>query len=198
MRQINLREYKNQLRSEIKEYRGSLPCEQKAQMDEAVFSNILRMREYKSSGTIFVYVSTDIEVDTRQIIIHALQNGKKVAVPRCIDGTREMLFHYITSFDDLESGTFGVEEPKETCEIAVGSPSDLMLVPALIIDYDGFRIGYGKGYYDRYIAQFTGRLAGLCYNDNFKRQIHRGRFDIPVNVIVTDTGIRTVRRKDFK
>ena len=198
MRQFNLREYKNELRSKTKQYRKTLSAEQKAQMDEAVFANVLRLREYKTCGSLFTYVSTDIEVDTRKIILKALEDGKRVAVPRCVHGTRDMVFHYVNSFDDLESGSFGVLEPKESCETAFSGESDLLLAPALVIDYDGFRIGYGKGYYDRYIARFEGKLAGLCYNDNFRKQIRRGRFDVPVDLVVTDIGIRTVQRKIFK
>ena len=190
MPKIDLREYKNNLRKEVKEMRASLSAEEKLRLDQGVLNNALKMREFNSAETVLIYVSTAIEVDTFEIIKAAWKKGKRVAVPRCIPETRNMTFHIINSFDDLKPGAFSVLEPSEDAPILTDYTKSIMFVPAMIIDRFGYRIGYGKGYYDRYIANYTGVTAGLCYMDNFKYKIFHGKFDRKVSFVVTDKYIK--------
>ncbi len=205
MRPTDIRQYKTELRNFIKEERRNLKAEEKALLDSGVCRNVSRLYQYKSAKTILVYVSTDIEVDTKKIIENALNDGKLVAVPRCIPETRLMEFHYINSLDELKPGTFGVLEPDESAPTVDSFEGCLMLLPALSIDYLGFRLGYGKGYYDRYMSRYTGACAGVCYSMNVRRHMYHGRFDRPVDVIVTEKWIKDVsarrnieRKKFFK
>ncbi len=92
MRPIDLREYKSKLRESTKARRRNLTPEQKQLLDSGVLANVKRMREYKRCETLYIYVSTPIEVDTRKIIDTAIADGKRVAVPRCIPETRHMTF----------------------------------------------------------------------------------------------------------
>ena len=190
MHRIDLKEYKNKLRTETKEWRRNLPKEEKAYLDSGVLRNVLKMREYKSAEKIFIYVSTAIEVDTLAIIDAALKDGKKVAVPRCIPETRGMTFHYIDSIESLRPGTFSVLEPSVDMPLAEDFSKSLMLVPAMIIDKYGYRLGYGKGYYDRYISNYTGVTAGLCYIANLRNKIFHGRFDRKLDYIITEKYIK--------
>ena len=198
MRPIDIRKYKQELRDSLKDERRNMVPESKAKLDAGVLRNVLRLYQYRSAQTVMVYVSTAIEVDTFGIIKNAWADGKRVAVPRCIPGTRLMEFHYITSFDDLKPGTFGVLEPYETLPVVENYTGCLMLLPALSIDYLGYRLGYGKGYYDRYMSRFNGSCAGICYSDCIRRHMYHGRFDRPVDVIVTEKWIKDVssRRRD--
>ncbi len=190
MRPIDLREYKNRLRTEVKAWRRALDAEKKAKLDAGVLSNVLKMREYKHCNTVYIYVSTPIEVDTRNIITAALNGGKRVAVPRCIPDTRQMVFHYITGFEDLEPGTFGVLEPFSSLPTAEDFGNSLMLVPAMMIDRYGYRLGYGKGYYDRYISKYHGVTAGLCYLENLKPKLLHGKYDQKLDYFITEKYIR--------
>ncbi len=198
MRPIDIRQYKTELRDAIKEERRNMPPQIKSELDSGVARNVFRLYQYRSAGTVLVYVSTDIEVDTFKIIEGAWRDGKRVAVPRCIPGTRSMEFHYITSFDELSKGSFGVLEPSENAEKVTDFTGCLMLLPALSIDYLGYRLGYGKGYYDRYMARFNGACAGICYSGCIRRHMYHGKFDRPVDVIVTEKWIKDVsaRRHD--
>lgn len=198
MRPLDIRQYKQELRNSIKLERSELLKNEKSRLDSAIARNVSRLYQYRSAKTILVYVSTPIEVDTFKIIENAWADGKQVAVPRCIDGTRKMEFHYIKSFSELSSGTFGVLEPDASLPIVTDFNGCLMLLPALSLDYLGYRLGYGKGYYDRYLARFNGACAGICYSFNIRRHMHHGRFDRPVDVIVTEKWIKdvSVRRKD--
>ena len=197
MRPVDIRQYKNELRDFIKDERRNLPPEEKKILDNGVTRNVFKLYQYKSAKTVMVYVSTAIEVDTFEIIKGAWRDGKKVAVPRCIPSTRFMEFHYIPSFEDLSPGTFGVLEPDASLETVTDFEGCLMLLPALSLDYLGFRLGYGKGYYDRYLSRFNGACAGICYTMNIRRHMYHGRFDRPVDVIVTEKWIKDVsaRRK---
>ena len=198
MRPIDIRQYKTELRDAIKEERRNMDPEEKQRLDAGVARNVFRLYQYRSAKTVLVYVSTAIEVDTYKIIEGAWRDGKRVAVPRCIPGTRLMEFHYIESFDDLSPGSFGVPEPDESLPTVEDFTGCLMLLPALSIDYLGYRLGYGKGYYDRYMSRFNGACAGICYSGCIRRHMYHGRFDRPVDVIVTEKWIKdiTARRRD--
>lgn len=198
MRPIDIRQYKTELRDAIKEERRNMDLEEKQRLDAGVARNVFRLYQYRSAKTVLVYVSTAIEVDTYKIIEGAWRDGKRVAVPRCIPGTRLMEFHYIESFDDLSPGSFGVPEPDESLPTVEDFTGCLMLLPALSIDYLGYRLGYGKGYYDRYMSRFNGACAGICYSGCIRRHMYHGRFDRPVDVIVTEKWIKdvTARHRD--
>lgn len=194
MRPLDIRKYKQEIREKSRARRGSIPPQEKVLLDGKIADNVRRLRQYAPAKTILVYVSTTIEIDTKKIIENAWADGKRVAVPRCIPDTRNMDFHFIESFDDLHPGTFGVLEPDETLPIVEVFDGCLMIVPAIQFDLQGYRLGYGKGYYDRYMSRFTGVSAGLCYIEELRRHMYHGRFDKPVDIIVTDKCIRTCKK----
>ena len=111
MQPVDLRIYKRQLREDSKEYRQSMPPQDKAKRDVRIRRRFQKIYQYPHARTILCYVSKPIEVDTFGIIEDALAAGKQVAVPRCVDGTRLMDFYLIRSMQDMEKGTFGVLEP---------------------------------------------------------------------------------------
>lgn len=184
----DIRAIKRKLREEVKVFRRSLTPEQKAQLDEKIKNHLLRVFPYKRAKTVLVYMSTAIEVDTSAIISQALSDGKQVALPRCVDGTRLMDFYYIRSFDDLEKGTFGVLEPKTTCQKLTSYPGSVCIVPALGYDKQGFRLGYGGGYYDRFLGGYTESCIGLIYGKNLYGRLPHGRYDRPVRLLITERG----------
>ncbi len=196
MRPVDIRQYKQQIREESRKRRTEMGAERRAERDKKIAENVHRLHQYPPSETLLIYVSTPIEISTKEIIENAWADGKKVAVPRCIEGTRLMEFHYITSFSDLKSGTFGVLEPCEDLPVVTDFSGCLMIVPAMQFDIYGFRLGYGKGYYDRYMSRFTGVSAGLCYCEELRRHMYHGRYDKPVDIIVTDRYIRTCKKQN--
>lgn len=194
MRPIDIRKYKQDIRKAARERRQRMLPEVRAEMDAKIAENVRKLYQYNSCGTILVYVSTPIEIDTRGIIENAWADGKKVAVPRCIPETREMEFHYISSFDDLSSGAFSVLEPHKQLPTVTDFSGCLMIVPAVTVDGDGYRLGYGKGYYDRYMARFTGFSVVLCYSCEFIGKLYHGHFDAPSSAVVTEKKIKTCKR----
>ena len=191
MRPIDIRKYKQDLRLKCREARQNLDADNKAALDSAIAQNVRRLKEYRPATTLLIYISTPIEVDTVKIIENAWADGKKIAVPRCIPDSRNMEFHYITSLDCLSPGTFSVPEPPADFPVVDDFTGCLMIVPGMQFDMNGYRIGYGKGYYDRYMVRFTGRSAGICYSDELRPFMYHGRYDHPVDIIVTDKKIKT-------
>ena len=197
---IDIRPIKEELRRRSREFRAGLTPEQKQALDDAITARVLSLWQYRQCRVLLTYVSTPIEVDTRRLIERALADGKRVAVPRCVPGTRDMEFFYIRSLSELEPGAFGVLEPvPERAERMTDFSEGLCIVPALYYDYSGFRLGYGKGYYDRFLAHFGGTMIGVEYSRCVKRSLPHGRFDRPVTLLVTDRYIRrsTEQRSDF-
>lgn len=194
MRPLDIRKYKQELRLKCREYRQNLDKEIKSQLDGKIADNVRRLKEYRPAHTVLIYMSTPIEVDTIKIIKNAWADGKKVAVPRCIPESRDMEFHYIENLECLVPGTFGVLEPDSSLPIVTDFSGCLMIVPGMQFDMKGYRIGYGKGYYDRYMVRFTGRSAGICYSDELKPFMYHGRYDQAVDIVVTDRRIRTCKR----
>ena len=166
----DIRPIKATLREQYKTLRREMPPEIKAQRDRQIAGRVTALWQYKRCRQLLTYVSTPIEVDTLEIIRRALADGKKVAVPRCVPGTRDMEFYWINGVEELEPGTFGVLEPRPDPKRKVTDFSNgLCLVPALCYDWRGYRLGYGKGYYDRFLAGFGGHMIGVCYSDCIRR-----------------------------
>ena len=195
MRKVDIRAYKNSLRDKAKAMRRSMDPEAKAQMDRQITDRICSLYQYREARTLLCYVSKPIEVDTIPLIRRALEDGKQVACPRCVEGTRQMEFYLIRSLDDLEKRTFGVLEPKVPgCELLTDFTGSLCIVPALMYDLKGYRLGYGGGYYDRFLSGYDGYKIGITYRRNILRFLHYGRYDIPVDMIVTESFFRLTDR----
>ncbi|MEE0928451.1 MAG: 5-formyltetrahydrofolate cyclo-ligase [Acutalibacteraceae bacterium] len=195
MRPIDIRKYKQELRLACRQRRGEMDPARKTELDGCIAANVRKLKEYRPSGTLLIYMSTPIEVDTVEIIKNAWADGKRVAIPRCIPDTRDMEFHYIDSFEQVSPGAFSVLEPDPTLPIVTDFSGCLMIVPGMQFDMKGYRIGYGKGYYDRYMVRFTGISAGICYSDELKPFMYHGRFDRKVDIVVTDKRIKTCNSK---
>ena len=120
--------------------------------------------------------------------------GIRVAVPKCIPKQKQLDFFFINSFDDLSEGKFGILEPDEKkCERALKFKKDsLCIVPGLSFDIHGFRLGYGGGYYDRFINKFEGYTVGLCYSNCVRNEVPIEKFDMQVDFLITDKSIRKI------
>lgn len=187
MSREDIRQVKNDLRGSIKAMRRGLSRDRKQEMDSAIAASFLRSTSYTRSDVILTYVSTAIEVDTAFIIQTALRDGKKVACPRCVDGTRQMEFYYIRSMEELSPGYFGVLEPAaDHTRLYRGAQRPVCIVPGLAFDHWGYRLGYGKGYYDRFLAGYTGWTVGLCYSACIEYKLPHGRFDRAVDRLITE------------
>jgi len=188
--------YKRELRQKSKDFRRNLSIEEKLTKDTAVFQRIISLRQYRGAKMLICYVSTDIEVDTHALINHALSCGKRVVVPRCVEGTRLMEFYEIRSLEELERGTFGVlEPPPNPARLVTRFDRSICIVPALVYDLQGHRLGYGSGYYDRFLSGYEDFKVGVTYTECVRRHLQHGRFDVPVDLLVTDRYLRFTNRQ---
>lgn len=186
MSTIDVRSEKSELRDYYKGVRNSINPEDKAIYDIKIARKILNLWAFREEDLILTYVSAKSEVDTKMIIKKALEDKKRVAVPRCIDGTSFMDFYLIDSLDDLEEGAFGILEPKPNEDKKINDfSSGLCIVPAIVFDKNGYRIGYGKGYYDRFLMDFKGKTAGLCYSCCLIDDLPYSKYDKTVDMIIT-------------
>lgn len=182
----NLRQKKIEIRSRHKKLREGFPVEKKAEFDDAIAERFLSLPEYKNCKTLLAFISKDIEVETKKIVAKAFEDGKRVAVPKCDTETTTIAFYEISSYDDLESGFYGLLEPKPECKWVEDFSDCICMVPGLVYDRDGYRLGFGKGYYDRFLLNFEGVTVGVCYSRCVEHELPRGYYDRPINMVVTE------------
>lgn len=193
-KKTDIRIIKGELRTRFKALRREMDSQVKAEKDAAILKRLLELPEYKAATLVLTYVSTAIEVDTLELIRRALAEGKRVAVPYCIPGKIDMLFCEIFSLDDLTPGSFGVLEPDPEKQPVLREFSDSVCVlPGLGFDLEGYRLGYGKGYYDRFLSKYPGTNLGVCYNVCLKPLLPHGRYDRMVDVLVTEKFVKRPR-----
>lgn len=193
---IDVKLEKNNLRSKYKSLRMAISKKRKFDMDMKVYNNLLSTYEYMNCSVLFTYVSKKLEVDTLGIIKSSINFGKRVAVPKCISSKKKMDFYFINSLDDLFLGAFDILEPRESkCEKVEKYPEDsLCLVPGLAFDFSGQRLGYGKGYYDRFLENYKGNTAGLCYITCVRQNLPVEEKDKCVKILVTDESVIKFKR----
>lgn len=173
------------LMKQIKE----LPADYLRQSDEGIFENLTKLPEFLNAATIFTYYSLDREPDTRKIVDLALRRGQTVAMPVCL-GRGIMEARAVTSADELSLSSYKLLEP--ICSTCVIAPEalDFIIVPALTYDRDCYRLGYGGGYYDRFLARTQAFTAGITRERLLADSLPRERHDLPVMCVVTESAAR--------
>lgn len=187
---VDIRPIKKQLRASCKEARRQMDEAIKSNLDKKIQNKLLNLFLVREADLVLTYVSTSIEVTTLDFIEALLKQGKKVGVPKCLNDKGDMNFYLINSLDELEDGYYGVREPViEKSLEAISTEKTVCIVPAFLFDEKGFRLGYGKGYYDRYLSKFNGKAIGICYEENIHDSLMHGKYDRPVDLIVTNKRI---------
>lgn len=195
---FDIRIHKTEFRKKYKQLRTDMPLTEKKIRDEKIFQKLINLEVYKKSNVILTYVSTAIEVDTIEFIRQALSDNKTVAVPRCVNGTRDMIFYIIKSFEDLETGAFSVREPiPEKCAALSDFDDAFCIVPALVYDRYGYRLGYGKGYYDRFLSAHPNmHCVGISYCCCTVTKLVHGKFDVAVSTLITEKYVKNCRKEE--
>ena len=184
---------KQRLREERLAARETLSEQERCVLDESITQKLLATPEYAEAATVLTYVSVSSEVSTRMIIERALCDGKTVAVPRCLPGHR-LEFVAITSLDQLVPAPFNLLEPaKDLSALTESHMNDtICIVPALLVDAKGYRLGYGAGFYDRFLSTYSGKKICLAYQQNLsKTELPHTEFDVPVDMVITESAVLT-------
>lgn len=138
-----------------------------------------------SAETVMVFCGVGREPDTAALIRTLLERGQRVALPVCLPG-RRLEARVITDESQLVAGKFGIPEPEYGCLIASHKEIGAILVPCIMADREGYRLGFGGGYYDRFLVGYTGFTAMVCPRDRLVDALPREEFDIPVGLLITD------------
>ena len=184
---------KQRLREERLAARETLSEQERCALDQSITQKLLETPEYAEAATVLTYVSVSSEVSTRMIIERALCDGKTVAVPRCLPGHR-LEFVAITSLDQLVPAPFNLLEPaKDLSALTESHMNDtICIVPALLVDAKGYRLGYGAGFYDRFLSTYSGKKICLAYQQNLsKTELPHTEFDVPVDMVITESAVLT-------
>ena len=144
--------------------------------------------ELERARTVLLFCGVDKEPDTRELIAELLRRGKTVALPRCLPG-RRMEARAVTCLEALRPGAYGIPEPGTDCPVVERDGIDLILAPCLCCDRQGYRLGRGAGYYDRYLAGYGGVTAALCPEEWLQEELPRDAFDRPVELVLTQTQV---------
>lgn len=143
------------------------------------------MDAYRRASSVFIYVSVRNEPETRLMIIHALQNGKQVFVPKCLPH-HKMIAVRIDETTCFDLNAYSIPEPVCESERRKANELDLCVIPCVAAAPDGRRLGHGGGYYDRFLAGADTCKVCLCYEMNLSDAIPRAPYDISMNMILTE------------
>jgi len=187
---------KETLRKAILALRKDQDKEDKFKSDKKIISTLTDLEIYKKAKTIFVYVSVNEEVNTRSFIEEALGVGKIIAVPKTYKGNKEMKAVIIKSLEDLEPARFNLLEPKDDSRVLEKEEIDLIVVPGAVFDLNLNRIGYGGGYYDRFLKdiEFKNNKVALAYDFQVLDKIEVESHDMKMDLVIT--GKRILINKD--
>lgn len=185
---------KADIRKQMKQQRNSLTDRDRAIFNESIKESILNTTEYQRCSQLFCFVSFGSEIDTHEVLLQALLDGKEVYIPR-IEENASMEFYHIDHLKDLQPSRFGVPEPipveaRRYHSIdkseAIGIP--LMILPGLAFDPYGNRIGYGAGYYDKFLIRYPRDQffkLGICYDFQVIERIEAEEHDVRADSILT-------------
>lgn len=180
---------KDSFRRELKQQRESAAAADKQRMDRAISEAVISWEPFERAHTVFVYCSTAEEIDTYPIISACFEAGKMVCVPFCEHKRGIMTARRIDSLADLTAGKFGIPGPSADAECIPCGRIDLCIVPCLAADPHGYRLGYGGGYYDRFLAQVSCPTLVLCTESRLLQAVPREEFDVPCDYICTERRI---------
>lgn len=173
---------KSKLRKEIRAKKRAMTEAEIQEKSEALGHQFLATEAYRQAKTIYGYLPYNQEVRTVPMLLQALADGKQVAVPKVYG--EEMRFIYITDMAQVAPGYAGIPEPIADSPVA-DDPDALVLMPGLAFDPEGHRIGYGGGFYDRFLAAEPNHpTLALCYDFQMLPRLDTEEFDIPVDCVL--------------
>lgn len=193
---------KKSIRERLLKLRESMDNEQVKEKSRRITEFVLGFESFRDSNTVMCYMDFRNEVKTRDIIKYCISSGKKIAVPvidKCIKTGRRGIVPYVINDveNGMEIGTFGILEPKKDAEKRINPEEiDFVLVPGVAFDKKGNRIGFGAGYYDRFLSKVRKDCikAGLAFHSQILDNIPAEEHDICMDFIISDKGILRIQR----
>ena len=180
---------KQAFRRALIEKRAAISADRKAEHDRAIVERIAASALFQNASEILLYAPIRGEINLLPLVKIAQQSGKSVAFPRCNTEANTLTFHRLETNLSLEEGAYHIPEPPEAASLCEPDEHTLCIVPALSFDPTGARLGYGKGYYDRFLSDFPGVCVGAVYEELMVRKLPTEPHDLPVSYLFTERGI---------
>lgn len=179
---------KREIRKTILEIREKLPKKEVFEKSNSIKNKLFEMKEFREADSILFYVSYDNEVYTHDMVKECITYKEQIGVPISNKKNRSLILSRLSKWDDLEIGSYGILEPKKDKikEISIDD-IDLIIVPGVVFDETGHRVGHGKGYYDNLLRNSKKALhIGLAFEFQIVNIVPVEKHDIPVDKIVTE------------
>ena len=189
----NIKDEKIPFREKHRAQRENLAEGEKYDRDKRIAACLFPTMAYSDADQILLYKSLPSEISTTEIFERTKTDGKRCFFPRSLDFGM-MYFHEVSDFSEMKKGKFGLLEPTDSAPLYTPMARDICIVPALSYDREGYRLGYGGGYYDRFLSSFPGTKIGICYSENIEKRLPRGRYDVCVDMLLTEKGIYRLKR----
>ena len=173
---------KSALRKHLLERRDATSSELRDIVSEKIHENLKKISSYTNSQNIACYFPIGSEVDTHDVMLNILKQGKNLLLPRIVDNNIQL--YIVSNLEKLERGSFEIMEPKDSCEKA--KKIDCVLVPTVGVSKLGVRLGYGHGYYDRFLSSTDAVKISLTYSKQIVKSIPSDSHDIKIDWIVTE------------
>jgi 5-formyltetrahydrofolate cyclo-ligase len=184
----------------LQDSRDRIPEEIRMRMDTLITEYVLSWDLFHSAETIFCFVSFRSEVNTLHLLERSLKLGKTVSVPRVNPHKNVMdacIIENVTS--SLEPGYYGILEPVQGCDIITSKKLDMIIAPGLAFTLRGERLGYGGGFYDRFMGCNEGSIrCALSYDQFILTELPVKEHDIPVDYVITESGVKPAQRERYE
>ena len=176
------------LRGVLLQKRAEFSREQRKELDRNIAAGIIDSSIFKNASMLLIYAPLENEINLLPLAHVARKRGLPIAFPRCDKETNTMQFYVLPEGQKLTPGAYGIPEPPEDAPVCIPDKRALCIVPALSYDLSGNRIGYGKGYYDRYLSTFPGITLGATYATMLLKTVPTEAHDLPVDWLFTERG----------
>ncbi|MGM9632627.1 MAG: 5-formyltetrahydrofolate cyclo-ligase [Eubacteriales bacterium] len=180
---------KTELRQKCLALRNSFGEDFIMRASEKICRIIAQSAEFESADTVLLYYPIRNELSVCSLLQSAQKLGKKVGFPACDKANRTLTFREITNLCDLESGSYGIFEPGADMPEISATECTLCIVPGVAFSRKGERLGYGAGYYDRFLADFRGKSIGICASELLFDTLPNDEYDIPIDIIITESEV---------
>lgn len=178
---------KSEIRKNILNKLKNLSEDYVKQSEEIIYKKLFLDDDFKNAKCVALTIPFGTEINTYPIIENLLKNKKIVCSPVCIKETREMIFYKFDKVEDLVEGYYGIKTPMEIKENIIKKENiDLILVPGVGFDKNNYRIGFGGGYYDRYLKDFKGNTISLALKEQKIEKVPTDQYDLPVQKVITN------------
>ncbi len=186
--QSELQIKKSEFRNSAKKTRAGIKEEQKSFFDKQICDSLISLEEFRQCSSLLAYYPVGSEINIIPVIAEAWKCGKRVAFPVCT-GKGEMIFRYCDTLECLVDGAYSIPTPPSDCEACSPDENTMCIVPALATDGDGYRMGYGGGYYDRFLEQNSVKKVCAIYSSLIFDNIPHDEHDIRADITVSERGV---------